>query len=73
MLSEISQMETNKYHRVSLISYVEYKIKQKRQTKPKQPDNLGIRSRVVVTGGGGGAKWVGGQLYGDRWKINFWW
>ena len=47
------------------------------QTKPNQNRNIDTENRVVVTRReeelreGKMGKW--GQLYGDRWKLNFWW
>ena len=43
--------------------------------KPNQNKYVDTENRVVVTRGEGGKDKIGkvGQLYGDRWKLSFWW
>ena len=70
MLNEISQMEKDKYHMISLPCG-----RFKKTTKTNK--HIDTENRLVVT------RWEGwwgeserskrAQLYGDEWKLDFWW
>ena len=69
MLSEISQMEKDKYCMISLI----HGNMTSKQSKNKHADT---ENRIGVTRGEGvveGKMDKGDQLYGDGRKVNFWW
>ena len=51
-----------------------YKINE--ETKPDKNQQVGTENKIVVTKGvgvGQGEMGKGDQLYGDRWKLKFWW
>lgn len=77
MLSEISQMKKDK-HCSRFASYVEYKTKPEQMNKIKwnKDKPIDTEKRLVVTRRKGmreGEMGNEGQLYGDEWKLNFWW
>ena len=46
------------------------------ETKPNKNEQVGTENKIVVTkevGVGQGEMGKGDQLYGDRWKLKFWW
>ena len=63
-------MEKDKY--VRFHSYVEYKNKETKQNKNK---HLDTENKLMPTRGEEreGKMGKGGQLYADRWKLDFWW
>ena len=76
MLSEISQMEKDKYCMVSLICGIVFKSS-KWTNKTKQRPTHRYREQIGGyqrgKGVGKGKMGKGSQLYGDRWKLYFWW
>ena len=91
-LSEIRQKD--KYSMTSLVCGIQKtnkrtttKKRQNKKTKPNKNKHLDSDMGVVVTRGGGGEGWVGGEgegggregamvkgeLYGDGQKLNCWW
>ena len=61
---------------ISLVCGVK-KTKINEQTKPNKNKHIDKRNTVVITRGEVGWRegkmGKGGQLYGDRQKLNFWW